>query len=214
MAETTGEEDPRLLLQAWRDRVEKALARATLQPSDRNVQDYMRLNERTLALAGDFSLAWQRVLRGSPELDYRLRHPADDASLQSWQHHEARVADAALEQLAGSHGLLFFFSSDCPICHRFAPILRSFSHRYGFQVKAVTLDGHALPSYPQPEVNRRAAQHLGVTAVPALFLIMPEHRWARPVGYGLMGAAELGRRVLIAAEEMRLNPSQMKYAGR
>ena len=206
------EEDPRELLQAWRDQVEASLARAMLEPSASNVKHYMYLNEQSLARAGEFASTWQKVLRGTPELDYRLRYPADDASIQSLLHHDARTDDLTLQRLAEDHGLLFFFSSDCPVCHRFAPILRSFSHLHGFQVKAVSLDGGSLPDYPHPQINHLAAERLGVTAVPALFLVMPSTQQIRPIGYGLMGTSELGRRILSVAEDMRTPVSDQKYA--
>lgn len=186
-------------LQGLRERAEEALSNALLEPTPASVEAYMRINQVLLATAGRFAEHWQRALWRSPELDRRLVTPVSDPAVQV--HNRARLERirAVLHRAAGEWGLWLFFRADCPVCHRYAPILRRFADRYGFAALAVSLDrsGAGLPGFPAPERNVEAAARLDVRSVPALFLVHPRTRAIRPVGYGYLGAAELERRIYI-----------------
>ncbi len=187
-------------LTAFQDEVQESLARAILEPAPEHVQDYMRLNEKSMALAGHFADAWQWLLQQEPSLDHRLRYPASDQALQSFNYYSAKQGDGRLRELAGEYGLWFMFRSDCPVCHRFAPVLRGFSERYGFTVLAVSLDGGVLPEFPQPKFDTSLAEKLEVDLVPALFLVAPKQRSFNAVGYGYMSAEMLRQRLLQAVD--------------
>ena len=190
-------EDPRRALERIREELQIGLARALLDPTPERLRAYLSLNQRELRRAGDFATAWQRLLWNDPALDYRLLSPVDDGAVAARNQARGLARDAAMADLARRHGLWFFFRSDCPICHRFAPVLRRFATRYGFQVTAVSMDGGLLPGFPQSLPNRGAAERLGVRAVPALFLVDPQARQVKPVSQGYLSASELARRLLI-----------------
>lgn len=187
-------------LTSFQDEVQESLARAILEPAPQHLQHYMRLNAKSLAMSGHFADAWQLQLQQQPSLDYRLRYPASDQALQSFNYYSAKQSDSRLRELAGEYGLWFMFRSDCPVCHRFAPVLRGFSERYGFSVLAVSLDGGILPDFPQPKFDTGIAEKLEVDLVPALFLVAPKQRSFNAVGYGYMSAEMLRQRLLQAVD--------------
>ncbi len=189
-------EDPRLALERLRERLQISLARALLEPTPEHLRDYLRVNQQELRRAGAFAGAWQRLLWSEPDLDYRLRAPVSDAAVAARNQARAATTDQALAALARHQALWFFFRADCPVCHRFAPVLRRFAVRHGFRVLAVSLDGGALSAFPRALPDQGAAGRLGVQAVPALFLVEPRARRARAVGYGYLSATELARRLL------------------
>ena len=195
--------DPMRALQAWGAEVEDSLARAVLEPSAANLQRYMELNARTLAMAREFAIGWQRLLWRRPALDSRLAMPAADPAVQAVHDARDRYRRVRLRELAREQGLWFFFRGDCPVCHRFAPVLARFAWRHGFTVLAVSLDGGRLEEFPDARFDRNAAARLQVDAVPALYLAAPGRRAVTPVGYGYMSAGELGRRLIALAEEDR-----------
>lgn len=187
-------------LQGFQQELEQSLARAIVSPEPEHLRHYMSLNAKSLALAGRFADSWQLVLQRQPELDYRLHYPTDDQAVQGFNYHRAVSSDASLKKLAGSHGLLFMFRGDCPVCHRFAPVLRRFAQSHGFTVLAVSLDGGKLEEFPQARMDNGIAARLDVELVPALFLVAPRQGSYRAVGYGYMSGETLRRQLLLASE--------------
>ena len=103
------------------------------------------------------------------------------------------------------HGLLFIFRSDCPYCHRLAPILKRFEHEYGMTVFAVSLDGRGLPEYPNPQPDNGISARLNASMVPALYLTAPSRREIQPVGFGVMALTDLVERIAALAKP-RVDP--------
>ncbi|WP_203368733.1 conjugal transfer protein TraF [Cysteiniphilum marinum] len=54
-----------------------------------------------------------------------------------------------LAQLAQDHDLVFFVSSTCQYCHRFAPTVKALSDQLGVNVVTFSFDGKGLPEFPQ-----------------------------------------------------------------
>ncbi len=191
--------DPVAALQALQQALEAARAAAIMtdDPSEREaaVRSYMRLNQEVMARSGAFAESWQRVLWSTPALDTRLEHPVNDQAVHVRNDTRLAAMDAALRELAATRGLLFFFKSDCPYCHRFAPVLRAFAGAYGFHVIPVSLDGGGLPEYPHPRLNAGAGVALQVDTVPAVYLVEPRSRAIHPVSFGYVSHSELRDRI-------------------
>ena len=150
---------------------------------------------------------WQKLVWTVPELDYGLTgRPTNAMAIAAYDEQQRERQTQTIRALAAIHGLLFIFRSDCPYCHRFAPILKRFEQEYGITVFAVSLDGKGLPEYPNPQPDNGIAARLNATTVPALYLTAPSKRDIRPVGFGVMALTELVERIAALAQERRDNP--------
>ncbi|ARB91038.1 type-F conjugative transfer system pilin assembly thiol-disulfide isomerase TrbB [Legionella longbeachae] len=101
-----------------------------------------------------------------------------------------------LKHAAQEQGLFFFYSSSCPYCQRFAPVLKEFSEHYGFKVLAISVDRGYLPSFPDAELDEGQKNQFQVTVLPSLFLINPYKEQAALVTEGALEEEELSRRIL------------------
>ena len=108
-----------------------------------------------------------------------------------------------VKALASRYGLVFFLRSDCPFCHRFAQILKSFASRYGFSILPVSLDGKGLPEFPNPRPNALLASNLNVKVVPTVFLVDSVENILIPVSYGYTDASTLAKKILWAAKMIK-----------
>ncbi|MEC9364766.1 MAG: conjugal transfer protein TraF, partial [Pseudomonadota bacterium] len=192
--------DPVEQIKAQRQQLEIAVSRAILSPTRDNMRRYLQLNQQLMAQAGRFAEAWRGLVWSEPALDYSLVSPVG-ASAYLKADSDAASDEAQLAAAARRWGLLFFFRGSCPYCHRLAPLLRRFAEHYGFDIVGVSLDGGTLPEFPQPRRNDRAAESLGVQAVPALYLADPQTRRIVPAAFGLVGWSELVRRVVYALDQ-------------
>lgn len=101
-----------------------------------------------------------------------------------------------LSSLAKQQGFFFFYSSSCPHCQHFAPVLKRFSKLHGFKVVAISIDGGFLPSFPDAVMNENQDKLFKVTVFPSLFLVNPRTQLVALVSEGNIDGAELTARVL------------------
>ena len=97
------------------------------------------------------------------------------------------------------HVLFFFFRGDCPYCHAFAPTLEAFQARHGIKVVAISVDGGAMPGFPDARRDNGIATTLKVSQVPAVYLAQPFTGKITPIGFGVLSEAQLLERIAIVS---------------
>jgi len=190
--------------EAMQKRLEDLKRVAVMNPTDANLLGYMRYQRFVMDKSELFAERWQRLVWTVPELDYGLTgRPTNSMAIGVFDGEQRQRQAQAVRSLAATHGLLFIFRSDCPYCHRFAPILKRFEQEFGMTVFAVSLDGRGLPEFPNPQLDNGIAARVNASTVPALYLTEPTKREIRPVGFGLMAMTDLVERIAALAEGTR-----------
>ena len=188
--------------ESLQQRLEELKRVAVMNPSETNLLAYMRFQRMVMDKSQVFADRWQRLVWSAPDLDYGLNGRPTNAMAINVFDDQQRDRDAqTVRNMAATHGLIFVFRSDCPFCHRFAPILKRFEQELGMTVLAISLDGGTLPDYPDARPDNGMAARLNATAVPALYLTAPARREIRPVGFGLMAMSDLLERVAALARD-------------
>lgn len=193
---------PREILKKQGEQWEDALATAILNPTKENYLTYLAMTSKIQQQSQDFSTGFKQAIWVSPEYDYTLTKPRNTQAIIAQNEQESKLDENELYRLSQQNGLIFFFRSDCPFCHRFAPILKKFSERYGFSIIPVSLDGKGLPEYPYPKPNYEMGRKLNVSVVPALFMVNPDTNAVSAVGYGYADWSQLTTKVLFAAQQL------------
>lgn len=188
--------------EAMQQRLENLKRVAVMNPTDTNLLAYMRFQRTVMDKSQVFADRWQRLVWSAPDLDYGISgRPTNSMAINVFDDQQRDRDAQTVRSLAATHGLIFVFRSDCPFCHRFAPILKRFEQDFGMTVLAISLDGGALPDYPDARPDNGMAARLNATAVPALYLTAPARREIRPVGFGLMSMSDLLERVAALARD-------------
>mgnify|MGYP002376969454 CR=1 FL=1 len=206
--------DPLVQMKQVQEAIERAQARAVLDPTPANVQAFMVVNAQAQAQAARFAETWQQVLWQTPQLDYRLVKPTDDQAIHAYNDAKLAINEDFLRSASQQYGLFFFFRSTCPYCHKLAPILKQFATQYGFNIVAVSLDGQGLPEFPDFKTSQQVAVELKVEAVPALFLVEPRKRDIQPISYGFITWDELRTRIYTVLNKHSANPQQAQQDSR
>lgn len=187
-------------LERLQQQLEEVRAIAIINPTEANVRRYMQLEARVYAQASRFSEVAQRVGWSSPEFDPTLQgRPVNARALEVFERTKFESRQRAVAALARDHVLLFFFRSDCPYCHAFAPILDAFRSRYGIGIVAVSVDGGGLAEFPDFRRDNGIATTLNVTQVPALFIAQPFAGRITALGFGVLSDGELLERLAAVA---------------
>ncbi len=186
--------------------MEEARIVAMFNPTQANVERYVQYRTALVKIADQLAEAGQRVVWANPDYDFTQARPVSAVGLQAFDSQKQAQRRQTFERLARTHVLYFFFKSDCPYCHAFAPVLLGFSLATGIKIFPVTLDGGALNEFPLPHVDRGQAAALGATTVPAVYLANPATREVAPIAFGIQSESELVDRVMAIA-----NPSASDY---
>lgn len=167
---------------------------AIISPTEENLKAYIEFQEQQMQRASVFADQWRRTLWANPELKYEGR-PVNATGIASFDATQSSQVRVSLNQLAATHGLYFFFRSDCPYCHAMAPTLRQLEQTHGIRVIAISLDGGALPQYPNAITDKGQAAALGVRSVPSFYLVSPKARQVHPLGTGVLSLSTLEERI-------------------
>ena len=182
--------------EAMQKRLDELKRIAVMNPSEANMTAYMGYQRYVMDKSAYFADSWQRLVWRTPELDYALSgRPTNSFAIDAFDTGVRAKQRSAIQALAKTHGLFFIFRSDCPYCHKFAPVLKRFEANYGLTVFPVSLDGRGLPEYPSAMADNGVAAKLDVRVVPAVFLAVPGSGEITPIGYGVMAEEELAERI-------------------
>ena len=186
------------------ERLQKALEDtrniAIMRPTEANVRRYMELESQVVARASYFADVAQRVAWATPALDPTLQgRPVNAKALEVFEQTELVDRSRSIAELGKDHVLFFFYRSDCPYCHAFAPTLAAFQARHGIQVVAISVDGGPMPGFPQARTDNGIATALKVAQVPAVFLAQPFTGKITPIGFGVLSESQLLERIAVVS---------------
>ena len=173
---------------------------AIMRPTEANVRRYMELESQVVARASYFADVAQRVAWATPALDPTLQgRPVNAKALAVFEQSELVERSRSITELGKDHVLFFFYRSDCPYCHAFAPTLAAFQVRHGIQVVAISVDGGPMPGFPNARADNGIATTLKVTQVPAIFLAQPYTGRIKPIGFGVLSESQLLERIAVVS---------------
>jgi len=190
-------QDPKALLEDFKLEVSRVKAKALMDPTYENIKAYMVIQKEMMGKASRFAARWKEVLYTTPELDYTVKHPTSQAARHIYLDLEKQQMDRAIQGLSKTHGLFFFYSGSCTYCHKFAPIVKAFAQKYGWEVLPISIDGAALPEFPNFKPDNGTAQALGVQVLPSLLAVEPTAGQVIPLSYGFSTHDQIEDRIRV-----------------
>ena len=194
-SKTEAEKDPSKTIAALQEKVTKALHQAIVEPTPENIQAYIQLQNAVAEMSSVFALKWQEVIFKNPRLNHALKEPTNALGKEVHLDNAKKQMQISVEKFAEKYGLLFFFRSDCPYCHRFAPLMKQFATKYQLTLFPITLDDQPIAAFPKAKKDNGIANKLGVDVVPAVFAIEPKQNEAHVLSYGLVSEETLLERI-------------------
>lgn len=183
------------ILQQEQAQLKSLLDLAVVQPTPKNIRNYMVMQQKIVNRAKSFSDYWSVVVYTNRELDSEVSFPTSHLARGLYQDEELENHTKAIKNLSKTYGLFYFFSGNCKYCHNFAPIVKSFAEKYGWTVFAVSLDGGSLLEFPDAKLNNGIAEAFQVQGTPTLIAVDPITREVIPIAYNITSEAELERRI-------------------
>lgn len=177
--------------------LEDKKAKAVIYPTEENIKDYMNYQKMVMDRSSNFADVWRRTLWKTPELDYTLFRPTSKMAKEAWMDNRNQDITNTIKTINNRYGIFFIFRGDCPFCHKYSPILKSFQEKYGITILPVSMDGGGLPDWQKFLINKGQVAKMGLKqeAVPATILFDKETRQFIPVGFGVLSHSELEERI-------------------
>ena len=173
---------------------------AVMNPTDANVRHYLEFQDLSYKQSEKYAEVWKRIVWTTPSLNPAVNSPSTTAGINVKEEVDQKNRVATAKDLSKRYGLFFFFKSDCPYCHKMAPILLAFSKQYNFEVFPISLDGGGLPEFPHPQSNNGMAEKLDVETVPAVFLGDRNTADITPIAFGVVAETELLDRIYVLTQ--------------
>lgn len=174
-----------------RKKVKSATNALIANPTKENAKILITLLNQLGDRGEEVVSAWEKAILENPELNYSLKYPTNNVALRVFQEEESKQKDKSIKLFSEKMGLFFFYRSNCPYCHRFAPILKDFAERYGLTVIPITVDGGVLPEFPNSKMDSGQAKQFNITKFPSVFAVNPYTNKAFPIVYGLTSQDDL-----------------------
>ncbi|MFT6220350.1 MAG: conjugal transfer pilus assembly protein TraF [Rickettsiales bacterium] len=195
--QTPNQENYKEKLEEIKRTLEDKKAKAVIYPTEENIKDYMSYQKMVMDRSSNFADVWRRTLWKTPKLDYTLFRPTSKMAKEAWVDNRNSDVSDTIKNINERYGIFFIFRGDCPYCHKFAPILKSFQKKYGITIMPVSMDGGKLPHWNKFRINKGQVEKMGLTtaAVPATILFDKETRKFIPVGFGVLSHSDLEERI-------------------
>lgn len=174
---------------------------AILQPTEKNIYAYLDANQWVQDRAQYFQDMWRRVTWKNPDVDYNNRNPNANFAQAAMKDIKFDKTNQIMSDLSKTHGIVFFFKSDCEFCHIQAPILKMMQSRYGIEVLAISMDRGGMKEFPHAKpdngISMFVSQGRGIDVFPAVYLVSKDKKEVVPLGSGVLAMEEIVERIAV-----------------
>ena len=110
--ENTLELTPEDKLKEIQEELQRRKVRAVMNPTEENVESYIKYQNEQTKRSAIFSRVWRRVQWKSPELDYKVKHPSTTEGLSVEKEENKKKRAMAMLKLGKRYGIFYFYRGD------------------------------------------------------------------------------------------------------
>ena len=172
-------------------------ALAIVKPTQENIKRYITYQSAVMEKVSLFARNWQKTIWSNPQLDYTLKYPTGGIAKRAWTNRTKKIKKTSFSNLSKRYGIFFFYTSSCPYCHKFSPVVKYFGQKHRIVVRAVSLDHETLPEWPEYRKDQGQWKKFGLEGypIPAVILFDSLSKKIIPISFGVIGLDELERRI-------------------
>jgi conjugal transfer pilus assembly protein TraF len=175
--------------------VEEKKATAILEPTIKNITDYVAAQNKVVNLASGFTQMWSKAMLYSPELNYIAKHPTDNYTQQIIREDKYKAIKASINIFSQTHGFLFFFEGNNTISTFQSKIVSNLAAKYGISIIPVSLNGIPNHYFNRNITDKNKAQMLGVKVAPSLMAMDIRAKKITPLAVGVISEFELEEKI-------------------
>ena len=178
-----------------RKEAESKLHNAMIRPTEKNVIEYIKAQEKIADRSEEFSKVWQKAIYKNPELDRTLKHPVSYNALHISKEETSKDKRQKISELSKEYGLMYFFRGDCKYCQGFSSVVKRFASKYEWDLMPVQIGEVPIEGFENAKKDNGVSARLGIKNVPALIAVHPKSGDMIPLAFGYIGDSEIEERV-------------------
>ena len=178
--------------------LEQLFHEALVYPTEENILNYIHHKKKyAFDQASEFTRQYQFTMWKNADLDQNVITPVNSIGKNVWLNNRKQQQQELLANFNDNYGLFFVFSSTCPYCHAYAPVLKQLENYYGVKVKGISIDGSCLPEFENAVIDTGQLANIGIRTdtVPATFLFSKDTQDMTALGAGALSESELIERI-------------------
>ena len=175
--------------------VEELKATAILNPTVKNVANYIAVQNKIVNMASDFTKAWSATMVKKPELNYISTHPVNNYAQQIITAEKQENIQAALDIFAKEYGLIFFFKGGDKLATFQSSIIKSITAKYNIAIIPVAINNVPNEYFPNLIEDNGRANKLGIKITPAIIAMHSRTGNTTPLAFGVVSESELEERI-------------------
>ena len=191
------------ILQAFKQEAIARLHKAVVFPTKKNVIQFLEIQNTAIQNSEKFGEVWAQVILENAHLSGQLTNPTDSFAIKHRKWVEQEQIDALIREKGKSHVLLFFFDSKDHYSQAAAEMVKLFEEKCLWKVMGISLDGEALPEFPNPRYTKDQGKNLNIQAAPAYVVLNPQTEQAIHVGYGAISLSRLKENIFSQLKETK-----------
>ncbi len=130
---------PTQMVDEIRNDTETKLHKALIEPTESNIIEYIKAQEKVSDKSEKFARIWQKVIYKNPSLDRTLRYPVSNNALHISRYEELEQKRNKIRSLSKEYGLMYFFSGDCKYCIGFSSVVKNFAKFYDWELMPIQI---------------------------------------------------------------------------
>lgn len=186
--------DPREILKQAREDLERALARALLDPSEENVFAYMVLQKEWVDKSKNLSKTWMKNILKHPEIG--VQSPTTQYGIQVRKEVDSLRRKNIIQEISKNYILVFFYEGKNLFSQEFSKVVTLFLKRHPWIIRPIAVDGVVLQNFPKSLQDASFANDMKVSIFPSLFLVDMFSKKAIPIAFGMATVGQIEDNIL------------------
>ncbi len=167
-------------IEALKKEFNRAKRKALDDPTLENIIIAQRLQKQIMEKAHKFATMWQLATILDHQLS-NINEPTNSLHKRLYEEKQGQENDYKLKKLAKNWGLILQIATNCAYCKAFAPIVKQFANKYGFQLIFVGGNEEKFQDVTTVKDTGLLKKLNPENIVPVLYLIASDGRQIYPI---------------------------------
>lgn len=191
-------EGPKPLSHDWvKENLQAFLTNAIDNPTEESARAYLYLQRIANDKAQGFAEASKLAILKDPFLSENNRQPSSSFGEKLFARRASRNKSELLRKIAGETELWYFFKgNDCEECDAQSLVVAELKRKYGYNIRAITLDGTGSTTFPNPQLDTGQFDYINFSSYPALALAKPPSD-VIPISEGMSAVTSLEKAITV-----------------